>query len=428
MDMGMNFYKHYLAPRVGLAYRLTEKTVIRSGFGLSYTSFPDNTYAYNYPVRSNNDYRTLGGNSYTTVFLPDGRPATFSNGFPAPVAVPIPADGIIRNPDPTQAYFYIPKDYKNAYVLQWNFAVQRALPLHLVLDVAYVGSHGVDTNASVNLNPGLILGAGNAGQPYFVKYGRTAAETQFFQGFSSSFNSLQVKFDRRFGSGLIMTTAFTWQKAMDFMGGDDGGLARWYINPERNYARADFDRTLNYVQSYIYRSPFGKGNRYLNHGVAAAILGGWQASGILTLRTGSPLTITDGGVAINATGNTETPNQIGPINILHGINTGNLWLDKSGFAHAQPNTFGSMGRAVLSGPGQFRIDAGISRWINLSEQWKMQIRADSYDVTNTPFFSNPNTDFNSANFGFVTGTVGSGTGVNGFTAARSIQVGMKITF
>ena len=55
---------------------------------------------------------------------------------------------------------------------------------------------------------------------------------------------------------------------------DDGGLARWYIDPKRNYARADFDRTLNYVQSYIYRSPFGKGNRFINHGVAAAILGG----------------------------------------------------------------------------------------------------------------------------------------------------------
>ncbi len=61
-----------------------------------------------------------------------------------------------------------------------------------------------------------------------------------------------------------MTTAFTWQKAMDFQSGDDGGLARWYINPERNYARADFDRTLNYVQSYVYQLPFGKGKQHLH--------------------------------------------------------------------------------------------------------------------------------------------------------------------
>jgi len=112
---------------VGLAFLLTGGkygTVLRTGFGLSFTPFPDNTYAYNYPVRSNNEYVTAGGNSYTGVFLPDGRVGTFSNGFPAPYDVPIPSDGIIRNPDPTQSYVYIPKDYKNSYVIQWNFAVR----------------------------------------------------------------------------------------------------------------------------------------------------------------------------------------------------------------------------------------------------------------------------------------------------------------
>jgi hypothetical protein len=217
---------------------------------------------------------------------------------------------------------------------------------------------------------------------------------------------------------------------MSYQGGDTGGLARWYINPERNFARADYDRTLNLVQSYVYRSPFGKGQRLLNHGVAAAIFGGWQASGILTLRTGSPLTFTDGAASVNpmATGNTQTPNQVGEIRVLHGINIGNPWFDRSSFARTAPGTFGSMGRAVWSGPGQFRIDAGVSRWINLNEKWRMQIRADSYNVTNTAFFSNPNTDFNSTNFGYVTGTNGSGSGVNGFAAARSVQLAMKIVF
>ena len=79
------------------------------------------------------------------MFLPDGRHATFQSGFPAPYDVPIPSDGIIRNPDPTQSYIYIPPDYKNSYVISWNFAVQQSLPYHLNLDVAYVGSHGVNT-------------------------------------------------------------------------------------------------------------------------------------------------------------------------------------------------------------------------------------------------------------------------------------------
>ena len=83
---------------------------------------------------------------------------------------------------------------------------------------------------------------------------------------------------------------------------------------------------------------------------------------------------------------------------------------------------------MWSGPGQFRLDSGISRWVNLNERWKMQIRADSYNVTNTAFFSNPNTDRNSTNFGYVQGTVGSGAGVNGFAAARSVQLALKIQF
>ncbi|HKA01834.1 MAG TPA: hypothetical protein VKE70_35230, partial [Candidatus Solibacter sp.] len=162
----------------------------------------------------------------------------------------------------------------------------------------------------------------------------------------------------------------------------------------------------------------------------AAILGGWQATGILTLRTGSPLTFTDGAgsVSVNASGNTQTPDLVAPINVLHGVNIGNPWFDRSSFAITTPGRFGSLGRAVWSGPGQFRLDAGISRWINLTERWRMQLRADSYNVTNTPFFSNPQTDRNNSNFAYVTGTVGSGSGVNGFAAARSMQFAMKIQF
>src|SRR5262249_42895059 len=149
-------------------------------------------------------------------------------------------------------------------------------------------SHGVDTPANVNLNAGQIIGAGANGEPFFAKYGTTAAVQQLFQGYSSTFNSLQVKFDRRFSNGLSITTAFTWQKAMDFQSGDDGGLD-FYAGQGigRNYARADFDRTLNYIQSYVYRLPFGQGQRFLSHTVPGKIIGGWQVSGVLSLRTGT---------------------------------------------------------------------------------------------------------------------------------------------
>jgi len=427
-NLGMETHYHYFAPRTGVAYRLTNSTVLRSGFGLSYTSFPDNNYAYNFPVRSNNEYLPRLNATFTPVILPSGEVGTFQAGFPPPDPVVVPANGIITNPDPTSAYFYIPKNFKNPYVMQWNIAVQQALPFHLVLDVAYVGSHGVDTIAAVNLNAGLILGAAAAGQPEFATYGRTTSTTQYFRGFSSTFNALEARFDRRFSSGVHMTSSFTWQHALDYQSGDDGGLADWYIGEKRNYARADFDHTLNFVQSYVYLLPFGKGQRFATHGPAAAVMGGWQVSGILTMRTGGPFTITSG-VALNAPGNTETPNQIAPIQVLHGINTGNPWFDKTSFSQPATNTFGAMGRNVMSGPGEFRLDGAVSRWINWKERYRMQIRGEAINLTNTPYFKNPAADYSTtSSFTYVTGTVGSGVGVNGFSAARSIQLALKILF
>ena len=105
----------------------------------------------------------------------------------------------------------IPTDYLNPYVESWNFAIQQALPWKFTLDTAYVGNHGVRIPGQYNLNAGLVIGAGTAGQPEFP---RTASSTEFWQGFSSSYNALQVKLNRQFSNGLLLTTSFTWGKGM----------------------------------------------------------------------------------------------------------------------------------------------------------------------------------------------------------------------
>jgi len=410
---------------------LTPKTVIRTGFGISYTPFPDNTWAYNFPVRSNNSYVALtGADAFGTAQLPNGVAPTFANGFPAPAPVVVPANGILK-PDPTTAQVEIPLNYRNGYIEAWNFAVQRELPWKFVIDVAYVGSHGVDTPAAVNLNAGQIIGAMNAGQPFRAKYGTTASVTQYFQGFSSTYNSLQVKFDRRFTSGLIMTTAFTWQKAMDFQGGDDGGLD-FYAGQGigRNYARADFDRTLNFIQSYIYRLPFGQGRRFMAHSLAGKILGGWQVAGILSFRTGTPLTFTGNSTLNLGSNGTTTLQQVAPIQTLGGINVGNPWFTTASFAGTPNNIQGDTGRAIWSGPSLFALNASLSREILLREGsfYRMQLRLDTLNATNTAQFSNPNTNRVSNNYGFVTGTLSSGTGVNGTGGGRVVSCGVKVFF
>ena len=119
--------------------------------------------------------------TYGPAVLPDGKPASFEAGFPAPQPVVVPSNGIIT-PQTTSAEVYVPQNYRNGYIESWNFAVQRELPFNLVLDVAYVGSHGVDTPAAVDLNAGQIINGGSFGEPMFLKYGITAAVTQYFQG------------------------------------------------------------------------------------------------------------------------------------------------------------------------------------------------------------------------------------------------------
>ena len=429
MDMGLQKRFKYFAPRLGIAYRTDDKTVIRAGLGISYTPFPDNNWAYNFPVRANNQYvAPSGSDNYAPAVLPSGLAPTFQNGFPAPDPVVVPKNGIITNPNPTTAQNVIPLNYKNGYIESWNLAIQRQLPLKFSIDVAYVGSHGVDTPAAINLNAGQTIGAGSAGQPFFAKYGTTASVTQYFAGFSSSYHSLQVKFDRKMSNGLAITTAFTWQRAMDFQSGDDGGLV-FYAGQGigRNYARADFDRKFNFIQSYIYQLPFGKGKQYFANSPVGKVLGGWQVTGILSARTGTPLTFTGSNSLNLGSGGTATLDQIAPVQVLGGINTGNPWFSTSSFARSATNVQGTSGRNTFTGPGLFSLNLGVSRWITIREGIKLQLRADSLNVTNTPQFSNPNTGFGS-NFGFITGTIGSGTGVNGTGGGRVVTAAVKITF
>ena len=166
MNLGLTTYYSFFSPRLGAAYRLDSSTVLRAGFGVSYTPFPDNTYAYNFPVKQNNQYST-GTSNYQPAVTANGF-FSMATGFPAPQLAVIPSNGIISNPSLTQSDFVIPKDWKNPYVESWNLSVQRTLPLHFTLDASYVGNHGVRTVATYNLNVPTTMdqaGKGVNGRP-----------------------------------------------------------------------------------------------------------------------------------------------------------------------------------------------------------------------------------------------------------------------
>ena len=427
-NLGMKARYTNFAPRFGAAYRLTEKTVIRAGFGISYTPFPDNTYAYNYPIRANNQFDpTVSTYGAATIGL-NGPVATFQQGFPAPINPVIPSNGVLQVSSlgtlANSSYVQVNTNFKNPYTESYNFAIQQTLPLKLTLDVAYVGNHVVDSVVAYNLNAATTAGGGNASLPQFAAYGRTAGSTLYWQGFSNLYNSLQVKFNRRFATGLTMTTSYTWGKGMGYQGGDDGGLFD-YVHPRRSYARNDFDRKQTFVQSYVYDLPFGPGQKWVRSGLIGNIVGGWRVTGILTLLTGTPLTI-GGGSALNTPGSSQTADQVAPVQILHGINIGNPWFTPTAFVpETQNGVFGNTGRNYLTGPGSFDLTASLVKVIRFKERYMFELRGEAFGVTNTPQFSNPNT--NSANYNAdpSKNTFGVITGAGG---GRTLQLGMKLNF
>jgi hypothetical protein len=452
-NLGMKTRYNYFAPRTGFSYRVTDETVVRGGFGISYTPFPDNTYAYNFPVRANNSYQQVGSSTLTPAILGDGvTVATFGAGFPAPVPVVIPSNGIIPITGllKSQVFTYIPLNYKNPYAESWNVAVQQAFPGNLSLQLAYVGNHGVDISGAPNINVPSTYGGGNASLPENIAFGHTAATNQYFLGFSSNYQSLQAQLNKRFSNSLAFTSAFTWGKAMGYIQSDDGGLLFW-INKRRNYAPLDFDRTLNYEQSFTYELPFGRGHNILSSGVGAVVLGGWRLSGIVSVVSGLPFTVQTNGSNLSTPGTAQTGNLTGTYHVTHAVGANAHWFDQSAFSTPsgcptstptnpvlctpQNVGVGNTGRNEFRGPGYIQNNFSLFKSFNLYREAALETRIEAFQLSNTPQFafntnnSNTNNCCTAPSFGQVTNTVGSGQGsVNGVGGGRTLQASVRFLF
>jgi hypothetical protein len=324
-----------------------------------------------------------------------------------------------------------------------------------VLDVAYVGNHGVRVPVAIDLNAAQ---APSLCGPLCNAFGRLAATTLLFKRTTSNYNALQVKFDHKWSSGFLITTAYTWGKALNYRpnaGSDDGGVvypvtSGPFANFQRNYMNSSRNRTHTFVQSYVYELPFGKGKPWIKSGVGQWVLGGWQISGIMTIMSGTPLDFNAGGLSLAMSGTRQTPIQIAPFTVLGGIGTNAFWFDTSAFCpvvnsplpttlpngvpvaagcavngNGTPAINGQLGnvrRYSFAGPRFFNLDAGLFRRVTLTERLGMELRAQAYGLTNTPHFDNPNADITSANFGRITRTMTSDGG------SRSAELAAKITF
>ncbi|MBM3774112.1 MAG: hypothetical protein FJW37_03025 [Acidobacteria bacterium] len=319
----------------------------------------------------------------------------------------------------TEAYAQAVKgtaDLTEGYVQSWNLALQRSLPLQFVFEVAYVGNQAVKLQTYRDINASRTLGSGAAGQPLFQLFRRTTAVSGY-QPTNSHYHSLQAKFDRRLAPNFLLTTSYTYSRQIDI---------DFYqqINLSLNRARGGSDRTHVFVQSYIYEFPFGKGQRWVRSGPGSWILGGWQFTGIFTSMTGLPLNITGGGV-LNTPGSSNRPNISGKPEIFGRVGPGQKWLDVSKFSDPGIGVLGNTGRNILTGPGFVNLDFSVFRRFTITERFRLELRGESFNLSNTPHFGNPNMGFGSASFGEISGAD------NDFTdpaSRRQIQLGLKLTF
>jgi hypothetical protein len=339
-------------------------------------------------------------------------------------------------------------NFKNAYVSSWNAVVQQAMPGDATLQIAYVANHGTRIDVSQNINLPTIYGEGAAYDPLnhasdgvTTTFGKTASVTEFFLGYSTNYQSLQVEYKRRFSKGLSYGSVFTWGKAENYQTGAQDGALLFYAGPvHRNYAVADFDRTRNFSQTVTYELPAGKGHQFFNSGVSAYALGGWKVSAIISAVSGLPFTIT---TTSATSGTTQTANQVGPYQVNHGTQGKSpypLWFNTASFqavplcsytaANPIPCPLGNTGRNQFRGPGYFNDNLSMFKNFPLyRERVNLEARFDAFNLTNTPAFGLPGSTVGSSSFGQITSTLGSGVGnVNGVGGPRVLQAAAKITF
>jgi len=430
------------APRLGASYRITETTVLRAGFGVSYVPFVDNSYAYNYPVKNSADYLNVPTYAGAVLSSTNQTPVNLATGIPASPAQTITSSGTILETGNTflsnQNALYIPLNFKNAYVSSWNVVVQQALPHDSSLQIAYVANHGTRVDVSQNINLPSVYGQNSSYDPLNIAFGRTTSVTQYFLGYSTNYQSLQAQFTRRFNHGLAYMTAFTWGKAENYQTGAQDGNLLFFAGPvHRNYAVADFDRKLNYEQTVTYELPAGRGHRFFSTGPAMYALGGWRVSAILSALSGLPFSVT---TTSPTPGTSQTANLTGPYTVSHSVSSAanTTWFNTASFSSPAACTYvaggpacalGNTGRNQFRGPGYFSDNLSVFKSFPIFREAALEARVDAFNLTNTPAFGLPNSSFTSSSFGRITSTLGSGTGnVNGVGGPRVLQAALKITF
>jgi hypothetical protein len=419
--MGVNTGHGSFGPRLGLAYRIGEHSVVRSGFGINTDGSYFTGTVQSYPAVASAQYQ--GANSYSAAgSLTTGIPAFTAPNITSPYsALPVQYGASIS-----------PTHYKRSYIENYNLIVEHDFGKGITAQVGYIATHGVDLNYGINLNA-AAPGTGKAGQPFYAKFGNSSSIGESLPFGSSSYNGLQAQLKRIAGRETFGVN-YTYAKALDF---EDVApninralLFNYLPAISRNYGPAGFDISHNLQTFGTVMAPFGGDGRWLKTGVAGYVAGGWQINWVISRLSGTPFTVTASTTSLNAPGNSQVANQVKPhVAILGGHGTNHPYFDPNAFAPVTTAAFGNSSRNEVRGPGYFDLDMSLYRTFPLYERFQLQFRADAFGLTNTPQFANPAANVSNATF--TNGVVSSLNGYDTITSStgqRQIRLGLKLMF
>ncbi len=442
-------YKTF-GPRVGLAFQLDSKTVIRTGGAI-----------FNAANNGLNAAATdFGSGTFVSNFL--------SLGAPNPIAFTPPVGGSWTNP--FAAGFTYPQkgtttfagqnirvdfpDHPLAYIANWNFGIQREVSPTMIAEVAYVGSKITHLfwNRQDNANDPLLLSQWGSRlndvvpNPYFGKVTvgdlsfPTVRRKQLLRPFpqyqqilairrpygDASYQSMTGRFEKRYSQGLTMSLAYTMSKTISSTGESNTwvvGPSNALYDPKYNRSHEANDTPHRLVISHVYDLPFGKGKRWVQSGLANWVLGGWQWNGITVLQTGRPILIT----APDNTGLLDFAYTNGRSDrlksgVLPSGQSLDKWFDTTSFKSAAPFTVptDSLSQPDLRGPGRKSFDMSLFKNTHIKERFNVQFRAEMFNLFNSPFFEarNQTTDVTNPDFGRV---------LSG-SQPRNVQFGVRVVF
>jgi hypothetical protein len=461
------------APRIGLAWQFQPKSVLRAGYGVFYGGQENGPYSnpspgFNPPFFVNQSFVAPCGAPSASPALDcrvEGIPA-LSSGFPANALV-----------DPnTPIFFSVDKNLRTPYMQQWHLGIQREMPGNSVISVTYAGSKGTKLYTFFNGNqaeptadPSLPTAPRRPVQSPGCQLDGTNCSPVFDTGIdsfrstgASNYNSLQLRYEKRFSHGLQFEGSYTYAHSLDIASNANLGPTqnnsdfRDFRIPQQEYGNSDFDVRHRFVFNSIYELPFGHGKRFMGNagGVANQIVGGWQVLNILSVSSGNWYTVLDSnGNFANADGGAGgvsqrpdrvgDPNRAGPVpgnpdpncQILQSqgglapdkIRTPTTWFNTCAFADPPLGSFGDVGRNTIESPGYVQWDFSAVKSFRTSERTNLEFRAEFFNILNHTNFLFAATGPQNPNNGTILGTSQYGN-LTAARAPRQIQFALKFSF